>query len=130
METPETPSGRGPRGRFAKGNPGNPNGPGRPKRSTEREYLDATIGSCSLADWSVVASKAVSQAKAGDRYARDWLTRILLPNLELIAEAARSEGKASTTERDFSKLTVEEALMLRSLMLKASAPEPQQTAAR
>ena len=65
------------KGRFLKGTPG---GPGRPPRAVERAYLDATIGSVSLADWSDIIGKAVEQARDGDDRARAFLAKYLLPD--------------------------------------------------
>lgn len=64
------------KGSFKKGNPG---GPGRPRRETEREYLEATLGVVSLADWKAVVRKALKDAKAGDHRAREFLAKHLLP---------------------------------------------------
>jgi hypothetical protein len=63
------------RGRFAKGNAG---GPGRPRRQTEREYLRAVLGACSIEDWEEVVRRAVVDAKAGDARAREWLSAYVL----------------------------------------------------
>jgi hypothetical protein len=62
-------------GRFQKGHPG---GPGRPKRSTEENYLRLTIACVPPERWQKIVKKAVTQAERGDRYAREWLRRILL----------------------------------------------------
>lgn len=64
------------RGRFL---PGGPGGPGRPSRVVERAYLDATIGSVSLEDWSAIVARAVEQARDGDDRARAFLAKYLLP---------------------------------------------------
>jgi hypothetical protein len=53
-------------------------GPGRPRRETERAYLDATVSSCSLADWRVIVKKAVADAKKGNAVARRWLSDVLI----------------------------------------------------
>src|SRR5579871_2751376 len=68
-------NGRGPDGRFLNGWGG---GPGRPRKTTHRDYLDATAGSVTVEDWQAIVQKALGDAKAGDRYARDWLSRLLL----------------------------------------------------
>lgn len=61
---------------FAKGNPG---GPGRPKREVEEQYLQATISSVPLTKWKEVVAKALAQALEGDKDARAWLSKYLLP---------------------------------------------------
>jgi hypothetical protein len=76
------------KGGFKKGNRG---GPGRPKRSTEQSYLDATMGAVSVTDWATVVEKALSQAKAGDAKAREWLSKMLvgsdpIPMAKLVEE--------------------------------------------
>jgi len=68
------------KGRFLKGWSG---GPGRPPRAVERAYLDATIGSVSLADWSDIIGKAVEQARDGDDKARSFLAKYLMPEQAL-----------------------------------------------
>jgi hypothetical protein len=62
-------------GRFAKGNPG---GPGRPTRATEAEYLAALAEIVTLDVWRQIGTRAVSDAQAGDKAARDWLSRYLI----------------------------------------------------
>src|SRR4029079_17928163 len=63
------------RGRFT---PGNPGGPGRPRRTIEREYMAALGEAVALDDWREVVARAVSDAKAGDQGARNWLAKYLL----------------------------------------------------
>src|SRR5437016_5305664 len=68
-------SDRNTNGTFA---PGNPGGPGRPRRGVERQYLAAFAEAVSLDDWREVVGKAVTDAKAGNAKARDWLSKYLL----------------------------------------------------
>lgn len=63
------------KGRFVKGHSG---GPGRPRRHTEAEYIEATVGQVSLAKWQKVVNKALDDAMAGDRHARQFLADYLL----------------------------------------------------
>ncbi|MBU0792114.1 MAG: hypothetical protein KKC55_16830 [Gammaproteobacteria bacterium] len=65
-------------GRFIKGHPGNPNAKGRPKRKTEEKYLRALQKSVTQKDWRAIAERAVSDAKRGDKAARQWLSDYLL----------------------------------------------------
>lgn len=62
-------------GQFAKGNAG---GPGRPRRATEADYLRISIEAVSLDDWREIVARAASDAKGGDRNAREFLRRILI----------------------------------------------------
>jgi hypothetical protein len=57
---------------------GDPPGPGRPKRETERKYLQAAVGAVPLCRWRRVVKKCLEQAEAGDRYAREFLRRVLI----------------------------------------------------
>ncbi len=88
LDANKTPVSRG-RGRpFQLGNPG---GPGRPKWTVEQTYLDATLASVPVSAWRKIVAKAVTQAKAGDFRAREWLSRLLvsadpLPLAELVNE--------------------------------------------
>lgn len=63
------------KGRFAEGNSG---GPGRPKRATETAYMSVVMQECDFDAWREIVAKAVQDAQAGDRYARQWLTTYLL----------------------------------------------------
>lgn len=85
--------GRGPGGLFAKGNPG---GPGRPKRSIEETYLTALREIASIERWNAIVEMALVQAEQGDRYAREWLSRYLLP---LRPDVALPEGATVTFRR-------------------------------
>ena len=68
---------RGPDGRFLPGNKASRNG-GRPRRSTEEKYLKALSDSVSIDDWKAIATKAIAQAKDGDKDARAWLGNYLI----------------------------------------------------
>jgi hypothetical protein len=56
-----------------------------------RQYLDVTLANCGLEEWSQICKVAVDDAINGDvaarRYARDWLSRILIPAIERILVA-------------------------------------------
>lgn len=69
--------------------------PGRPPRRVEEAYLDATIGGCSLDDWSEIVAKAVQDAREGNRHARDFLARYLLPEqaIKLLVSARDEEER-------------------------------------
>jgi len=66
-------------GKFA---PGNPGGPGRPRRATERAYMAAISEACPPDTWAQIVAKAVEDATAGDRFAREWLASFLVGNPE------------------------------------------------
>ena len=83
------------KGRFLKG--AKSPSPGRPPRRVEEQYLAATIGGCSLDEWGAIVAKAVEQAAEGDRFARDFLARYLLPEQAIkLLIGARDEDKAET----------------------------------
>src|SRR5438045_1579930 len=76
-------------GRFL---PGHPGGPGRPRREVEQAYL-TTLRDCVPPDeWRAICLTAVAKAKAGDRYARQWLSDLLLANVEVEGIADRLEA--------------------------------------
>lgn len=75
-------------GRFLQGCPG---GPGRPKRTTELQYLAVISEAVSLDDWKQIITKAVSQAKRGNRYARHFLAKYLLPADMTLSDIAAHE---------------------------------------
>jgi hypothetical protein len=62
-------------GRFKEGNKASP---GRRRAETEKQYLEATYTSVSIADWRKVVSKALVQAQKGDYQARRWLSDYLI----------------------------------------------------
>lgn len=69
------------KGRFMVGSKG---GPGRPPSQTEREYLEATLAACSVADWARIVKKAVEDCEHEDHKvrasARNFLLRALHGN--------------------------------------------------
>ena len=69
---------RNKKGHWVKGGP-SPNPKGRPSIAKEREYLKTLREVVTLDEWRKIAEKAVQQAKLGNRYARDWLARYLVP---------------------------------------------------
>lgn len=80
-------------GRFVKGSSG---GPGRPKRATELEYLAVLGEAVGIDTWREVVVRAVTDAKAGDGKAREWLAKYLIgdattntPEVDAEAELAR-----------------------------------------
>lgn len=79
-----TKTGRDDAGRFA---PGNPGGPGRPRRQTERVYLATIAEACPPETWREIVAKTVTDAKAGDAAARNWLASYLV---------GKPEGAATT----------------------------------
>ena len=87
-------NGRGQHGRFAVGNCG---GPGRPRREKERQLFSSIKAAVTAEDWLNVTQRAVEDAKAGDARARDWLSRLLLPNSD---EAAAWEDELNDSELD------------------------------
>lgn len=74
--------GRDGAGRFKKGHPG---GPGRPKQDRHLVLLRETV---SEADWVLIVAAAIDQAKDGDRHAREWLGRYMLPDPSKATEDA------------------------------------------
>lgn len=88
-------------GRFLKG--AYKGGPGRKSRRTEAQYLDATIGAVSLADWKKVVQKAVTDALAGDGTARRWLSDYLLGRPPQILELHGSDAHALSELLDHMK---------------------------
>lgn len=50
---------------------------GRPPRAAEISYLQTIKVACPPEDFQAIVRKAVEQAKRGDRYAREWLSKQL-----------------------------------------------------
>lgn len=76
-------NGRKVNGRFALGNPG---GPGRPPIARERRYAETMATVCTEDDWREICERAVKDAKAGNRHAREWLSKYLLGEPEAVAK--------------------------------------------
>lgn len=72
------------KGQFVEGNGG---GPGRPPREREVKYLQSLTERVTLESWEAIVDQAITDALAGDRHARDWLSKYLLPK-------ATAEGDA------------------------------------
>jgi hypothetical protein len=62
-------------GRFA---PGCPGGPGRPRRAVEADYLAALSDAVPLKTWKKIVQRAVEDALAGNRHAREWVGNYVL----------------------------------------------------
>lgn len=63
-------------GKFLEGNKG---GTGIAKASTRRRRLAQLNAAVTDAEWLKVCKTALELAKAGDRHAREWLSKYLLP---------------------------------------------------
>lgn len=86
-------------GRFVTGHC---DGPGRPTRETERGWLQKLRKKIppDSKDWDEIIDKAIEQAKAGDRYARSWLSDFgLVERIERLEEAMREEREVRTFDR-------------------------------
>lgn len=78
---------RGTNGQFCTGNPG---GPGRPPRQTEEAYLNKIKTACPPERWDSIVNRAVLDAEGGDRFAREWLAKWLMPASQtVLAESDR-----------------------------------------
>lgn len=71
---------------WVKGQSGNPKGRTpkaievtRKRKEMANLYAPITIENCTPDQWKKIVQKAVEDAEHGDRYARDWLTKIVLP---------------------------------------------------
>jgi hypothetical protein len=86
LQTTDTNTDRDEHGRFT---PGNPGGPGRPRRAVEVDYARTLADVCSLDDWKAICQQAVTDAKGGDKAAREFIANRLLGdgpvNLSMLA---------------------------------------------
>lgn len=106
MDTP-TNDGRDNAGRFAQGNSG---GPGRPRRVVELDYLAALGDALTLADWAAIVARAVTDAKAGDAKARDWVGRYALGSNPMgLFDLARREALGVTAGDEIDTMNAEES---------------------
>ena len=64
------------RGRWVKGTTGNPGG--QKKGNKSARYWAITQNTCTLKDWRAIITKAIEQAKGGDKHARAWLADRLI----------------------------------------------------
>lgn len=95
-------TGRTKGGQFAKGNPG---GPGRPPRQTERRYM-SILGDCLTPEvWTEICRRAVEDAKAGDKSARDWLAKYALGSTPIsLTDLAADEAAGFDEGTDLAQL--------------------------
>jgi len=113
-------------GKFA---PGNSGGPGRPSRVTERDFLAATVGACSVTDWIEVVVQAVVDAKAGDPQARAWLGKHLLPEPtgnrlhEMAMDAAAGRDPFEPPGMTFRLASPEARARMRELLNLMGSPD-------
>lgn len=80
------------KGRFLPGQ-AMPAGPGRPPRQTEQDYLAATIAEVSIDDWRKVVRQALTDAKKGNGYARQWLSEYLIGKPPQILDIRAADAK-------------------------------------
>ena len=84
-------------GRFTKGGPG---GPGRKPRDTEKRWLELLRDCVTEADWREVIQAALTDAKAGNHRARDFLAKFLI-EYDLVERIEQLEQALSETERPY-----------------------------
>jgi len=53
--------------------------PGRPPAKRERQFFETLCAKVPQEEWGHIIDAALVQAKDGDRYAREWLGKYLLP---------------------------------------------------
>lgn len=88
-----------PNGKFRRGNPG---GPGRPFVHHDR-FIEAISDEVKPAAWVKIIKRAVKDAVAGDRHARDWLSKWLLGMPEAIQGDERRTIIEILTDGSFVK---------------------------
>jgi len=104
-------------GRFL---PGNRSSPGRPRRQVEVDYLANLADVVPSDTWRKITERAVQDALAGEYKARDWLSKYLLGESSRLEQLAKEEHDSQAKTHDFTKLTLEELLLLESLFEKAT----------
>ena len=73
---------REPNGNFKRGNPG---GPGRPFLRQQR-FMVVINEAVNEKAWLAIVKRAIKDAKAGDRHAREWLSKWLLGQPEEVRD--------------------------------------------
>jgi len=91
-------NGRGSRGRFADGNS---HGRGRLPAVSQRARLDALLSVVTETAWSEICQRAIIDAADGDRHARDWLSRYLLPRPDVRLSLDTSPIEIVTSTYDY-----------------------------
>jgi len=90
-------NGRDSHGRFAEGNCG---GPGRPPLAREQKFLETMSSVCNLSDWQEICERAVTDAKAGDHRAREWIAKFLVGEPEAVARVLHSHLHTNVPDKD------------------------------
>lgn len=89
-------------GRFLPGHA--PLSPGRPRKHFA--YEQTTFDKCSLEDWGEIVEVAVDKAKGGDRHARDFLAKYLLPQRQPL-ETGPDWQDPDEIDRQFEEMLAE-----------------------
>lgn len=110
---------RNEKGQFMVGHVG---GPGRPVKNAEQQYFTAVTDVVTVEDWQVITRKAVEQARNGNKDARSWLTKILIPAPEIVQKLI-VERESKEKQMDLTKLADDELATLEKIMAKACSVE-------
>ena len=84
------------KGRFAKGWAG---GPGRLPVAQEKKYLTTLQDAVEMDEWIEICETAVLQAMDGDWRARDWLSKYLLPPVQVLRARIEEEYDPDTDKK-------------------------------
>ena len=68
-------------------------------RAVERDYLAILGAGVSREDWRAIVERAVAQARDdGCRFARDWLSRYVLPRDMTLLDVASAEARGVSSQ--------------------------------
>ncbi len=113
-------------GRFVKGNKASP---GRAKRVVEVDFHNILLDNVSAEQWSGIVKRAVTDALAGDKYARQFIADYTIGKAPSILElrAADATLLAQVLER-FKQHDMEAADVFHAMLAQFAAEESEQSA--
>jgi len=95
-------------GKFVKGTSG---GPGRLPMVREQKYLTKLQDAIEMEEWVEICERAVTDAIDGDWRAREWLSKYLLPSVQVLRAQKEEEYDPNIDKKITTYIAVIEQLI-------------------